>query len=399
MSNIVIIGSGPAGVSAALYAARAGVQTTVLTKGPGALDRAELIQNYYGFAEPIAGAELERRGIEGAKAVGVEFVTTEAVGLTYTDKLTVETLAGDFPADAVILATGASRAAPRIPGLAGLEGHGVSYCATCDAFFYRGRDVAVLGSGEYALHEVQALLPVAHSVTLLTGGAPLTAQFPPEVAVRTEAVEAILGEERVTGVRLKDGGTLEVSGVFVALGVAGSTALARKLGAEVNGSRIVVDDHMQTSLPGLYAAGDCTGGLLQVAKAVYEGAVAGTEAAKALRKCPRQKKDAVPCGTASFYCFAQLLQPDSSSMPVKSLASAILVVSNLPFSSLGATAGPASTGFTVVSSAAGFSSAVSSARAASTTGAAGAVSGSAGAFSKAGGHASPGAVSLASPSA
>ena len=160
----------------------------------------------------------------------------------------------------------------------------MSYCATCDAFFYRGRDVAVLGSGEYALHEVQALLPVAHSVTLLTGGAPLTTQFPPEVAVRTEAVEAILGEERVTGVQLKDGGTLEVSGVFVALGVAGSTALARKLGAEVNGSRIVVDDHMQTSLPGLYAAGDCTGGLLQVAKAVYEGAVAGTEAAKALRK-------------------------------------------------------------------------------------------------------------------
>ena len=101
------------------------MQTTVLTKGPGALDRAELIQNYYGFAEPITGAELERRGIEGAKAVGVEFVTTEAVGLTYTDKLTVETLAGDFPADAVILATGASRAAPRIPGLAGLEGHGV----------------------------------------------------------------------------------------------------------------------------------------------------------------------------------------------------------------------------------------------------------------------------------
>lgn len=283
MPEIVIIGSGPAGVSAALYAARAGAKTTVLTRGHGALDRAELIQNYYGFAEPISGAELERRGIEGAKAVGVEFVTTEAVGLTYTDRLTVETLAGDFPADAVILATGASRAAPRIPGLAGLEGHGVSFCATCDAFFYRGKDVAVLGSGEYALHEVQALLPVVKSVTLLTGGAPLTAQFPPEVAVRTEPVEAILGEERVTGVQLPGGETLEVSGVFVAQGVAGSTALARKLGAEVEGNRIVVDERMQTTLPGLYAAGDCTGGLLQVAKAVYEGAVAGTEAAKAVR--------------------------------------------------------------------------------------------------------------------
>lgn len=284
MSNIVIVGSGPAGVSAALYAVRAGVDTTVLTKGPGALDRAEKIENYYGLAQPVSGAELERRSIENAKRLGVRFVTAEAVGLTYTDKHTVETIGKDYPADAVILATGASRAVPRIPGLAGLEGHGVSYCATCDAFFYRGRDVAVLGSGEYALHEVQALLPVAHSVTLLTGGAPLTAQFPPEVAVRTEAVEAILGEERVTGVQLKDGGTLEVSGVFVALGVAGSTALARKIGAAVEGSRIVVDEKMQTTVPGLYAAGDCTGGLLQVAKAVYEGAQAGTEAAKALRK-------------------------------------------------------------------------------------------------------------------
>ena len=152
MPSIIIIGSGPAGISAALYAVRAGVDTTVLTKGPGALDRAEKIENYYGFAEPVSGAELERRSIENAKRLGVRFVTAEAVGLTYTDKLTVETVDKNYPADAVILATGASRAVPRIPGLAGLEGHGVSYCAACDAFFYRGKDVAVLGSGEYALH-------------------------------------------------------------------------------------------------------------------------------------------------------------------------------------------------------------------------------------------------------
>lgn len=284
MPNIIIVGSGPAGVSAALYTARAGLDTTVLTKGSGALDRAEMIQNYYGFAEPISGAELERRGIEGAKAVGVKFVNTEVVGLTYTDRLTVETLTGDYPADAVILATGASRAVPKIPGLPGLEGHGVSYCATCDAFFYRGKDVAVLGNGEYALHEVQALLPVAKSVTLLTNGMPLTAEFPPEVKVYVDKVNAILGEERVSGVQLVDGTELPLAGVFVAMGVAGSTALARKLGAEVNGNRIVTDEHMMTTILGLYAAGDCTGGLLQVAKAVYEGALAGTEAVKALRK-------------------------------------------------------------------------------------------------------------------
>ena len=286
MAKVVIIGSGPAGVSAALYTARAGIDTTVLTRGSGALARAEGIENYYGVPGPVSGAELERRGIEGAKAVGVQFVEAEAVGLTFTDKLTVETLSGDWPADAVILATGASRTAPPIPGLKALEGHGVSYCATCDAFFYRGKDVAVMGSGEYALHEASALLPLAKSVTLLTGGAPLTAEFPPEIALCTEKVEAILGEEagKVTGVRLAGGRELPLDGVFVALGVAGSTALARKMGAEVDGNRIVVDEHMMTTVPGLFAAGDCTGGLLQVAKAVYEGAMAGNEAAKALRK-------------------------------------------------------------------------------------------------------------------
>ena len=284
MANVVIIGSGPAGVSAALYTARAGIDTTVLTRGPGSLARAEGIENYYGVPGSISGAELERRGIEGAMEVGVKFVQTEAVGLTFTDKLTVETLSGDYPADAVILATGASRTAPPIPGLKDLEGRGVSYCATCDAFFYRGKNVAVMGSGEYALHEASALLPLANSVTLLTGGAPLTAEFPPEIAVRTEKVEAILGEDKVSGVRLAGGGELPMDGVFIALGVAGSTALARKMGAEVDGSKIVVDANMMTTIPGLFAAGDCTGGLLQVAKAVYEGAVAGNEAAKALRK-------------------------------------------------------------------------------------------------------------------
>ena len=211
MPSIIIIGSGPAGVSAALYAVRAGVDTTVLTKGPGALDRAEKIENYYGFAEPVSGAELERRSIENAKRLGVRFVTAEAVGLTYTDKLTVETVDKNYPADAAILATGASRAVPRIPGLAGLEGHGVSYCAACDAFFYRGKDVAVLGSGEYALHEVQALLPVAKSVALLTNGAPLTADFPPEVTVYPQTVEAVLGETVVTGVQLSGGVQLPVA--------------------------------------------------------------------------------------------------------------------------------------------------------------------------------------------
>ena len=279
----MIVGSGPAGCSAALYAARAGMETTVISKGIGALQKAEQIQNYYGFEEGITGAELYRRGVAGAQAVGTQFVTAEVVGLDYAATLVVQTTAGDYPADAVILATGTGRIAPKIAGLAEHEGRGVSYCATCDAFFYRGKTAAVLGTGEYALHEVQALLPLAGKVILCTNGEPLTAEFPAGVAVCTEKLEAIEGEETVTALRLAGGGLLPADGLFVALGVAGSAALARKLGAPVENGRIVVDEKMQTGIPGLFAAGDCTGGMLQVCKAVYEGALAATEAIKQIR--------------------------------------------------------------------------------------------------------------------
>ena len=284
MSNVIIIGNGPAGVSASLYTARAGVETTIIGSGLGALGKAEKIENYYGFAEPVDAKELVAAGIAQAKRAGVNYIEDEVVGIGFGQKLVVSTKTNSYEADYVVLSTGASRSTPPIPGLRELEGHGVSYCAVCDAFFYRGKDVAVLGSGAYALHEVQALLPVVKSVSLLTNGVPLTAEFPPEVTVYPQKVEAVLGEQVVTGVQLSDGQEVALSGVFVALGVAGSTALARKIGAAVEGSRIVVDEKMQTTVPGLYAAGDCTGGLLQVAKAVYEGAQAGTEAAKALRK-------------------------------------------------------------------------------------------------------------------
>lgn len=283
MGKIVIVGSGPAGCSAALYAARAGMETTVISKGIGALQKAEQIQNYYGFEEGITGAELYRRGEAGAQAVGTQFVTAEVVGLDYAATLVVQTTAGDYPADAVILATGTGRIAPKIAGLAEHEGRGVSYCATCDAFFYRGKTAAVLGTGEYALHEVQALLPLAGKVILCTNGEPLTAEFPAGVTVCTEKLEAIEGEETVTALRLAGGGLLPADGLFVALGVAGSAALARKLGAPVENGRIVVDEKMQTGIPGLFAAGDCTGGMLQVCKAVYEGALAATEAIKQIR--------------------------------------------------------------------------------------------------------------------
>ncbi len=284
MAKVIIIGAGPAGVSASLYTVRAGIETLVLSNGGGALKKAERIENYYGFPQPVSGEELMQRGVEGARRLGVTFLEEEVVGIGFEDSLTVSTTAGRHAADAVLLATGTSRLAPPIPGLKDFEGRGVSYCAVCDAFFYRGRDVAVLGSGEYALHEAMELAAVARSVTILTNGQTPAAAFPESFTVVTGEIAAVEGGGMLGGVRLKDGTLIQTDGLFVAIGVAGSVALAKKIGALTEGTAISVDENMATNVPGLYAAGDCTGGLLQVSKAVYEGAKAGISIVKALRK-------------------------------------------------------------------------------------------------------------------
>ena len=282
--EMIIIGSGPAGISAALYVHRSGVKTTVIGRDGGTLLKTDEIDNYYGFPETVTGKELIERGVSQAKRLGVDVLWDEVVGLGFGNKLMVKTTEKEYEADAVILATGASRHAPKIKGLSDLEGKGVSYCATCDAFFYRGKDVAVLGCCEYALHEALELLPVAKSVTLLTNGEKPIDHIPSEIKIITEKIAELSGDGRLEQVRFANGETLRVAGVFVAVGVAGSGDLAKKIGAETDKNRIVVDENMATNVPGLYAAGDCTGGMLQIAKAVYEGAKAGVEAVKYLRR-------------------------------------------------------------------------------------------------------------------
>ncbi len=284
MANVVIIGSGPAGISAAQYIRRAGFDVTVLHRGPGALEKAEAIENYYGFAQPIPGVKLWQNGVDNAKRLGVEFIDDEVVGFAFEDTLVVLATKGRYPADGVVIATGSPRKTPPVKALGDFEGRGVSYCAACDGFFYRGKDVAVMGAGEYALHEAMELLPLAKTVTLLTGGEKPEIDLPEGLLVRSEKVEAVEGDERLRAAVLEGGERLPLDGLFIAYGVAGSADLARKIGAETAGNRIVVDENMATSVPGLFAAGDCTGGLLQVAKAVYEGAKAGTELIKYLRK-------------------------------------------------------------------------------------------------------------------
>lgn len=283
MKDVVIVGSGPAGASAALYIARANLSLTVIG-GESALARAEKIENYYGLPAPVSGRTLYENGLAQLRALGVTPLDGEVVDIAFTDGFETALRSGvRLTSRAVILCTGAKRVQPAMRRLSDFEGHGVSYCAVCDAFFYRGKDVAVLGGGAYALHEAQTLLPVARSVTLLTNGTQPTADFPREIKLVRTPIESLLGDALLAGVRLTDGTELPFAGLFIALGTAGASDLARKLGAEVRGADIVTDEHMATLLPGLYAAGDCTGGILQVATAVAEGARAALSAIRFLR--------------------------------------------------------------------------------------------------------------------
>lgn len=276
MYDVIIIGSGPAGVSAAIYAKRGGANVLVITKDTGTLGKAKQIENYYGF-KSITGEELYKNGLEQLKNLNIEVLKDEVVQLNYTNQFEVVTVNNVFKSRYVVLATGVSRNVPNIKGIKEFEGKGVSYCAICDAFFYKNKNVAVLGSGNYAIHEAEILKPVAKTVTLLTNNEKLVENRDVELKVNEKRVKEVRGYDRVDEVVFDDDTKENVNGVFVAIGTASTNDLARKIGARIENNNIVVNDNLETTVPGLYACGDCTGGILQISKATYEGTKVGLE--------------------------------------------------------------------------------------------------------------------------
>ena len=280
--DAIIIGMGPAGVSAALYAHRAGADVLVIGQNNSALAKAEKIDNYYGVPKSTTGPQLFEMGVNQLKESNIDMLEDQVVSVEWYGDFAVKTVENSFTAKSVILATGTQRRAPKIDGLKEFEGRGVSYCAVCDGFFYRGKTVAVLGEGEYAAEEAAYLKNLAAKVYILTNG-----KAPQKIIDGVEYIDkklvAVKGETTVQSVVFEDGEEIETNGLFVAIGVAGAGDFARKLGVELNGNTIVTDEKCATNIPGFYAAGDNLGGMLQIAKAVYQGAVAGSESAKFIR--------------------------------------------------------------------------------------------------------------------
>ena len=299
--DVIIIGAGPSGISASLYTVRANKKTLVLYEDKAGLEKANKIENYYGFENGITGEELYNIGIKQAKNLGVDVKKEEVIKIEINNdmysnndnvnenkdstskyRFLVTTSNGLYKAKVVILATGNKKNKPKIKGIEKFDGKGVSYCAICDGFFYKNKDVAVIGSGDYAISETNDLINVVKDVTILTNGEKAPDFRADNVKIETRGIKEIKGDTKVDEVVLDDGTNLKIDGVFVAQGVAGSSDFAKKLGALTNKDNIVVNENMETNVDGLFACGDCTGGLLQVAKAVHEGAVAGLAA---IKKC------------------------------------------------------------------------------------------------------------------
>ena len=277
--DIIVLGSGPAGLSAALGARGRGKSVLVIGNRwqDSPLAKAELVDNYLGMPG-VTGAQMLERFTAQAAEAGAEFVTGRAVSLMAFDGFMVTVGSEYYQGKALILAPGVARAA-KYPGESDYLGRGVSYCATCDGMLYRGKDVVVVGRAKDAPHEAAYLQSIGCKVTYVAGKRPdeLAADIPFVPGARLE----VKGEQAVTAL-VADGKEIPCAGIFILRDAVAPTDLLPEL--ETEKGVIKVDRAMATSVPGVFAAGDCTGAPLQIAKAVGEGHIAALSACEFIDK-------------------------------------------------------------------------------------------------------------------
>lgn len=292
MYDVIIIGAGTAGMTAGLYAARANLNALVFEKvfPGGQIARAHIVENYPGFPEGISGVELAMKIKEHAEKQGAVIRTDDVKGLELEgDIKKVITASETFETKTVLLAMGANYRQIGLPNEAKLTGAGVSYCATCDGAFFRGKDVAVIGGGDTALEDALYLAKFVNKVYLVHRRDELRAQMTlQKAAKKCEKIEFVLshvpesieGKFSVEGLKVKCKKTeeikeLEVSGVFVAIGVVPESEAVKDMLATDESGYIVTDQWMATSIKGVYAAGDIAlKPLRQVVTAAADGATA-----------------------------------------------------------------------------------------------------------------------------
>ncbi len=331
LRDVVVVGSGPAGYTAAVYAARANLRPLVVegVQYGGALMNTSDVENFPGFPDGIVGPDLMANLRKQAEKFGAEFVTDNATGLDLTGAVKTVTVGSvSYRTRAVVLATGSAYRELGVPGEKALSGHGVSWCATCDGFFFRGQHIAVVGGGDSALEEATFLTRFAQSVTVVHRRDTLRASkimqerafADPKITFRwNSVVTGVVGAEQVTGLAVRDTQTgreetLDVTGVFVAIGHDPRSGLVRgQVETDPEGYVVVAAPSTRTNLAGVFACGDLVDHTYrQAITAAGTGAAAALDAERWLADIQHEKG-----GAPTRTCGA----PRTSSSPARRPAS------------------------------------------------------------------------------
>ena len=311
-ADVIVIGGGPAGLTAGIYAGRAQLKTLILEKGlpGGQIAQTEEVENYPGFDETVSGPELSQRMVRQAEKFGAEILLEEVQSIARKgDDFVVTGYYGLYEAPALIVSTGATPRRLGVPGEDEFYGRGVSTCATCDGFFYRGKNVVVVGGGDAAVEEGLFLTKFAESVTVIHRRSELRANKeaqrrafanPKMKWVWNTVVEEVLGNEQVTGVAVRDvetneRRTLPTDGVFIYVGHNPNTDYLGGLVELTPMGYAKVRDEIYTNVPGIFAAGDVAD---EVYRQLATSVGAGTRAAMAAERYLAEKEAHVQITTS-----------------------------------------------------------------------------------------------------
>ena len=276
MKDVIVIGQGPSGISCAIYLRRFNLNPIVIAKDFGALETKATIENYYGI-ESIDGKELIQKGIDQAKKLGIEVINEEVISIENYGTFEVITNKNKYEGKAVYLAVGKAKAKLNKKGLKEFEGKGISYCATCDGFFFRKKRIGIVGSGDYMLKELEVLRNFSDDIIVFSSS-DLDIK---EKVVKDEIVE-FYGNDKLEGVKtINDDYKLDA--VFIALGSLDAFSIAKHLGLILDEKIIIVVNDYMSNIEGVFAVGDVIGGLLQVSKARSDGANAAFSINKYLK--------------------------------------------------------------------------------------------------------------------
>jgi len=296
--DVVIIGGGPAGLTAGIYTSRDKLKSLIIEKGiiGGNMNNAEIIDNYPGFPEGVNGPELADLMHRQAKKYGLENITAEVIAIkNWGDKKLLETSNGDIIAGVVIIAGGSEKVKLDIPGEKEFTGRGVSYCTTCDAFFFRNKNVVVVGGGNSAIYEAMHLTKFASKIYIIHRRDQLRATAILQDRARAETkikfildtiVKEIQGKDFVQKLVLENvktgkKSTLEVDGVFISIGLKPNTGFVKDLLSLDKQGHIITDENMNTEIAGIFAAGDIrSGAIRQITTAAGDGTIAAIGAKK-----------------------------------------------------------------------------------------------------------------------